>query len=474
MKTRFLPALLLLATLGFSHAAERPNIVLIFTDDQGYGDIGCFGAKDLATPHLDALAREGRRFTNFHVAQAVCTASRAALLTGCYPNRLGLHGALGPKSRVGLNPDETTLAELLKARGYATALVGKWHLGDAPAFLPTRQGFDEYFGLPYSNDMWPHHPEAKPGTYPPLPLFEGDQVIDPDVAPDEQAQLTKRYAERAVQFVDRHKDAPFFLYLAPNMPHVPLVAGEKFRGINTVRGLYGEVIAEIDWAVGEVLGALRRHGLEKNTLVIFTSDNGPWLSYGEHAGSAGPLREGKGTIWEGGTRVPCLMRWPGYIPAGTECAEPLMTIDLLPTIAAVTGAEMPARTIDGLDVRPLLTGEAGAKTPHDAYFFYYNQNELQAVTSGNWKLVLPHKYRTLGDQPRASGGVPVKYRQVFGEKPELYQLADDPGEKTDLAAQHPDRVEALLALAERARGDLGDALTGRVGSGVRPPGRLAP
>jgi arylsulfatase len=414
------------------------------------------------------MAKEGRRFTNFHVSSAVCSASRAALLTGCYHSRVGIHGALGPASKTGLHPDEMTLAELLKQKDYATAIVGKWHLGRPPELLPLRQGFDQYFGLPYSNDMWPHHPEARPGTYPPLPLIDGERVIEE--MPD-QNQLTARYTRRAIEFIERNMGGPFFLYLAHSMPHVPLFAGEKFRG-RSKRGLFGDVIEEIDWSVGEILEALKTHGIDDRTLVIFTSDNGPWLSYGDHAGSAGGLREGKGTSWEGGTRVPCLMRWPGRIPAGTECDEMLMTIDLFPTIARLTGAPLPASRIDGRDAWPLLGGETGAKSPQDAYFTYYENNQLQAVHSGKWKLVLPHTYRTLGDQARATGGIPAKYRTARVGQPELYDLSADRAEKYNLAGAQSDVVKRLLEHAGRARADLGDSLTNRKGDGVRPPGSV--
>ena len=330
------------------HADDRPpNIVIIFTDDQGYADVGCFGAKGFETPNLDRLAREGRRFTNFHVAQPVCSASRAALLTGCYPNRIGIHGALGPGSKVGIADGETTLAEVLKTRGYATGMAGKWHLGHHPRFLPVRHGFDEYLGLPYSNDMWPRHPEAIPGTYPPLPLIDGDHVVDSEITAEDQRRLTGLYTERAVSFINRHKDRPFFFYLADSMPHVPLHVSDAYHG-KSRRGLYGDVIEEIDGSVGEVMKALETNGLEKNTLVIFTSDNGPWLSYGDHAGSAQPLREGKGTCWEGGVRVPCIMRLPERIPAGTTSGVMLMTIDLLPTIARLAGAACPSTRLTGL------------------------------------------------------------------------------------------------------------------------------
>jgi len=452
--------------------SRPPNFVIILTDDQGYADVGVFGAKGFKTPNLDRMAQEGIRFTDFHVAQPVCSASRAALLTGCYPSRVGIMGALGPRSRIGLNPDEVTLAELVKARGYATAMLGKWHLGDRLEFLPTRQGFDEYFGLPYSNDMWPDHPEAKPGTYPPLPLFDADRIVNPDVTSADQCQLTTWYTQRAVDFIERNRARPFLLYVAHSMPHVPLHVSDQFKG-RSKRGLYGDVIMELDWSVGEILAALKRHNLDRDTLVVFLSDNGPWLSYGDHAGSAGRFREGKGTSWEGGTRVPFIARWPGRIPAGRVCREPAMTIDLFPTIARLAHAPLPTRPIDGLDIGPLLSGERGARNPHEAYFFYYGQNELQAVRSGRWKLVLPHTYRTLGDQPSAHGGMPVPYRQVKLAEPELYDLQRDPGERRNVASGQPEMLRRLQALAEQARATYGDSLTRRVGSGVREPGRVS-
>jgi arylsulfatase len=457
-----------------------PNLVIILTDDQGYADVGVFGAKGFKTPHLDRLAAEGRTFRNFHVAQAVCTASRVALLTGCYPNRIGLYGALGPQSKIGISSNEMTLAELVKERGYATAIFGKWHLGDVPPFLPLHHGFDEYFGIPYSNDMWPLHPDLvnlppddpKRRHYPDLPMFEGDSIVIPKVTHEDQNQLTTWCTERAVKFIEHNQERPFFLYLAHNMPHVPLHVSAKFRG-KTERGLYGDVIAEIDWSVGQILDALKRLGLEQNTWVIFTSDNGPWLSYGEHAGSAFPLREGKGTCWEGGTREPCIMRWPGRIPAGTECNDLLMTIDLFPTIAHRLRARLPSHKIDGLDVWPIISGQSHAKNPHRAYWFYYETNDLEAVISGDgrWKLQLPHTYRTLGDHPGGSDGFPATYEQRQIEKNELYNLINDVREQTNVAAQHPDVVKRLEAEAERARKDLGDTLTKRVGRGVREPGR---
>lgn len=346
--------------------------------------------------------------------------------------------------------------------------------------MPTRHGFDEYLGLPYSNDMWPFHPanlhmtpeQRRRSGYPNLPLFDNEQIVTPEVTSKDQRQLTTRYTERAVNFIDKHKERPFFLYLAHSMPHVPLHVSDKFQG-KSEQGLFGDVIEEIDWSVGEVLKALRTHGLDERTLVIFTSDNGPWLNYGNHAGSAGPLREGKGTSWEGGVREPFIARWPGVIPAGRVCNEPAMTIDLLPTIAGLIGAELPKHKIDGLDIWPLLSGAPGAANPHEAYYFYYADNELQAISCGRFKLYFPHTYRTLAGRPGGRDGQPTNYEQRQVTQPELYDLEADIGEKTDVAASHPDVVKHMLALAEKARDELGDSLTKREGSGKREPGRLA-
>ena len=470
-RTLAFPVLALLVAGPMDGAAARPpNIVLILTDDQGYADVGVYGAKGFKTPNLDRMARQGIRFTDFHVAQPVCSASRAALLTGCYPSRVGIQGALGPVSPIGLHPDEVTLAELVKQKGYATGMVGKWHLGRPAPLLPVHQGFDQYFGLPYSNDMWPFHPEAKPGTYPPLPLIEGDQVVKDGLTGADQAQLTTRYTARAVRFIEENKDRPFFLYVAHNMPHVPLYVSDKFKG-RSRQGLYGDVIMEIDWSVGQILEALKRHGLDENTLVMFLSDNGPWLSYGNHAGSARPLREGKGTCWEGGTRVPFIARWPGRIPAGRVCREMAMSIDLFPTIARLIGAELPPRKIDGLDIWPLVSAEPKATNPHQAYFFFYANNELQAVRSGQWKLLLPHTYRILPGHRGGTNGIPAQYQQARLPASELYDMMRDPEERKDLASRHPDIVERLEALASQCREELGDSLAGIKGRGVRPAGR---
>lgn len=462
-------ALAALVPRGF--AAERlPNFVIVYIDDMGYADIGPFGAQGYSTPNLDRMAAEGRVFTDFYVAQAVCSASRAALMTGCYNIRVGIQGALAHQANHGLHSNEMTFAEVVKQKGYATAIYGKWHLGHHPKFLPVNHGFDEYLGLPYSNDMWPFHPEVG-GNFPDLPLIEGTRVVDAQVTAADQEQLTTRYTERAVSFIEKNKDRPFLVYLPHAMVHVPLYVSDKFRG-KTERGLFGDVVMELDWSVGQILDTLRKLGLERDTMVVFTSDNGPWLSYGDHAGSAAPHREGKGTMFDGGCRVPCVMWWPGKIPAGTKCSTPAMTIDLLPTIAHLTGAKLPDHPIDGRNIWPLIAGEPGAASPHEAYYFYWG-NELQAVRMGRWKLHFPHTYRTLAGQPPGSGGTPSKYTQgKIGRA--LFDLESDPGETTDVAGQHPDVVARIESLADKMRADLGDSARKLEGSGRREPGRLEP
>ena len=448
--------------------SDRPNFVIIFTDDQGYADVGCFGAKGFETPNLDRMAAEGVRFTDFYVASALCTPSRAALMTGCYPQRIGLPDVLSPKgpkwaigrSEIGINSKELTIAEILKSSGYATACFGKWHLGHHPKFLPTRHGFDEYFGLPYSNDMRPENNKE----YPPLPLMEGETVIENN--PD-QRKLTTLYTERAVKFIEKNKDKPFFLYVPHSMPHVPLYVSDKFKG-KSEQGLYGDVIMEIDWSVGQILSTLDRLGIDERTLVIFTSDNGPWLSYGDHGGSAGPLREGKGTTWEGGMREPCIMWWLGKIPAGAVCNELATTMDILPTFSRLAGAKLPSKRIDGKDIWPLMSGKAGAKSPHEA-FFYYNGWQLEAVRSGKWKLHFPHSYRTLVES--GSGGIRGKERAgKLGLS--LFNLKKDIAEQHDVSAEHPEVVKRLSALADKMREDLGDSAKQMTGKNRRPPGRV--
>ena len=432
---------------GVGTPAKLPNIVLIFTDDQGYADVGCYGAQGFQTPYLDQMASEGVLFSDFYVAQPICGASRAALLTGCYPNRIGLIGAPDHNARHGIHENEVTLGELTRAQGYSTAIYGKWHLGHLPPFLPSRHGFDDYFGLPYSNDMWPFHPE-RPEDYPDLPLIEGETTVgyNPDMN-----HLTTWYTERAVSFIENNRDRPFFLYLSHSMAHVPLGVSERFRG-RSEQGLYGDVMMELDWSLGKILQTLKRLRLDEQTLVIFTSDNGPWVSYGDHSGSALPLREAKGTTWEGGVRVPCIMRWPGRISPGSVCSEPAMTIDIFPTLAALIGAELPDHPLDGRDIWPLMQGEPHAPTPHEALYFYYG-NTLEAVRCGRWKLHFPHSYRTLSGREGGSGGIPVLYDQAETDWA-LYDLQQDVGETANVYTSFPELASRLKALAEKFDQDL--------------------
>lgn len=450
-------------------AADRlPNVVVIFIDDMGYADIGPFGVEGIETPHLDRMAREGRVFSDFYVTQAVCSASRAGLLTGCYNVRVGILGALGPGAKHGINSAEITIAEICKQKEYATACYGKWHLGHHQAFLPLQHGFDDYFGLPYSNDMWPFHPTAG-NRFPDLPLIEKNKVVNRKVTARDQERLTTQYTQRAVQFIDANKDRPFFLYVPHSMVHVPLYVSDKFRG-KSERGLFGDVVMEIDWSVGQIMSALERHKIDDNTLVIFTADNGPWLSYGDHAGSVGPLREGKGTMFDGGCREPTVMWWPGKIPAGSRCSEPAMTIDILPTVAHLIGAPLPKHKIDGKNIWPLISGQEGAKSPHEAYFFYYG-DQLQAMRMGRWKLHFPHNYRSLNGGVGGTGGRPTAYEQNRIEL-SLFDLQLDPGETTDVLSRFPDVVARMNKLADDMRQDLGDTKK-FPGKGRRQPGRLS-
>ncbi len=453
-----------------------PNIVVIFMDDLGYADIGPFGARDFATPNIDQLATEGRRFTDFVTSSAVCSASRASLLTGCYHERVGIRGALGPKSRNGIHKDEMTLGELCKQKGYATACFGKWHLGLDKKFLPLQHGFDEYFGLPYSNDMWPYHPgvrhlpmEERVKRWPHLPLIEGNEIINAKMTPEDQKQLTTQYTEKSVDFINRNADKPFCLYLPHSMVHVPLYVSQNFQG-KSGAGLFGDVMMEVDWSVGQIMQAIRRNGLENDTLVIFTSDNGPWLSYGNHAGSAKPLREGKGTMHEGGYRVPTIMWWPGKIPMNTTCDELCSTIDIVPTVAKLIDGKLPDHIVDGKVITDLMFNE-GAESPHEAYFCYYENGQLQCVRDRRWKLQFPHRYRSMEGNPVGADGTPGKYKQLqIGL--ELYDLKNDVGETTNVYEQNPDVVSRLELAAEGARQDLGDSLTRRKGLGRRAAGKL--
>ena len=451
---------------------ERPNFVVIFTDDQGYGDLTCFGGDHVDTPHVDRLAREGALLSNFYVAAPVCTPSRAALMTGCYPKRVSMatgsnFGVLLAGDSKGLNPAEITMAEVLKSRGYATGCFGKWHLGDQPQFLPTRQGFDEYFGIPYSHDIHPFHPRQDHFNFPPLPLLDGERLIEADPDAD---YLTERVTERAVSFLERHKDEPFLLYVPHPIPHAPLhVSPPFFEDVPeavkaklaeedgridyaTRKELFHQAIAEIDWSVGQIVAALDKHKLRGRTLLLFTSDNGPAI------GSAGPLRGRKGSAFEGGTREPTVACWPGRIPAGYECDEVLSSMDLLPTFAGLAGARVPDdRVIDGRDIWPILSRQPGARSPHE-FLFFHQGNGLKAVRSGPWKLF------PAGEQVRGKAG------QGQGRAPALFNLDEDIGETTNVADRHPDVVARLSAAFRAFEQELGpgDQLT----DACRPAGHV--
>jgi arylsulfatase A len=450
-----------------------PNIVIIFTDDQGYSDIGVYGAKGFETPNLDKMTADGMRFTDFYVGSPVCSPSRAALLTGCYPQRVGIPSVLFPehentewnpeerRTKTGLHQDELTLAEMLRANGYATGCFGKWHLGHHKQFLPLQQGFDEYFGIPYSNDM---RPGKNPGKtpYPPLPLMDGNEVHR--FMDDDQSMLTREYTEKAVDFIKRHQNEPFFVYLPHTMPHIPLYVSADFEG-KSEKGIYGDVIEEIDWSVGQINKTLEELGLDENTLVIFATDNGPWLVYGDHGGSAEPLREGKFTTFEGGMRVPCIMKWPGKVPSGSVCHEIAATIDLLPTISAITGSQLPDHKIDGQNIQDLIFGVEGATSQKEAYF-YYNNWQLQALRSGQWKLHLPHKYSAV---IKSDEGNQYGMKNIPSEIGlSLFNLQEDIGEQNNLADQYPDIVKDLMSKADAMILELGDSET--TGSGKREAG----
>jgi arylsulfatase A-like enzyme len=449
--------------VGFLQAQTppKPNVIILLADDQGYQDLGCYGSPAIKTPRIDRMAAEGLRFTDFYVVAPVCTPSRAGLLTGCYPPRVGMgevppepalrhknpQHVLWPGSAYGLNPAETTLPELLKSQGYSTAAIGKWHLGDRPEFWPTSQGFDSYLGIPYSNDMKP------------TVLMKDKEVI---ANPADQDHLVDTYTQAAQSFIRSNQNTPFFLYLAFNSPHTPVHSDPRFQG-KSERGLYGDAIATIDWSVGQILDTLKETGLDQRTLVIYTSDNGPWLVQGEDGGSATPLRSGKMAAYDGGYRVPCVMWWPGHILPGRTCHEVAATMDLLPTAAHLSGASLPEKKIDGKDITPLLL-EEGAKGPHEA-FFYYIGNKLSGVRSGKWKLKVETTlledfgYKKL-KQPDAA--IPAG----------LYNLDWDPGEMKDVSKDHPDVVKRLQDLLAREREELGDERQKVEGKERRPAGHV--
>lgn len=446
-------------------------------DDMGYGDLSCYGAKNIQTPTLDRMADQGIRFTNFVTSQAVCSASRTSLLTGCYANRLGISGALMPRSPIGLSHDEMTIAELLKQKKYVTAIYGKWHLGDDKKFLPKNHGFDEYVGIPYSNDMWPIGYDGKPATvgtnkanYPPLPLIDGEEAVASFTTLEEQSVLTELLTNKAISFIERNRDNPFFLYLAHPMPHVPISASKAFRG-KSKQGLYGDVIQEVDANVGRLMKKIKQLGLDKNTLIIFTSDNGPWLNFGNHAGSTGGFREGKGTTYEGGHRVPCIMRWPEVIPQGLVIDQLASTLDIFTTIASITKSPLPNKKIDGVDLSLLIRGDLTQK-PREEFYYYYRKNALEAVRKDNWKLVFDHPSRSYLNQVPGKDGLPGPAPENIQMPFALYDLTSDPFEKNDVKAKFPDVVTTLEAIAEKARQDLGDDLQKRIGANVRQAAKL--
>ncbi|MEM9831789.1 MAG: sulfatase [Bacteroidota bacterium] len=420
------------ATALFSQSSvTRPNIVIIYADDMGYGDVGCYGATDIKTPHMDQIARNGIRFTEFYSVSPVCSPSRYGLMTGRYPARDGIHGVFFPESWTGMDTAEVTMADMLKEVGYATGVVGKWHLGHRREYLPLQRGFDYYFGIPYSNDM-----EA-------VVYLEGNKLVEEDV---DQRYTTRTYAEKAVQFIDDHQDEPFFLYMPHSMPHVPLYVSEKFDG-SSERGLYGDVIQELDWSVGEVLKKLQEVGVEENTIVVISSDNGPWLTMIDHGGSAGPLRCGKQTTFEGGMRVPCVMQWKAQVKPGQTIDGMHNMMDWFPTFATITGASLPAdRPIDGEDIAPVLL--EGKERQGDRFMYYANRTgEIAAYRKGDWKLKLPMER-------------PYQGRYTYpGEESHgilLFNLAEDLGEQNNLADQHPEKVAQMQQEIEQFKQELGE------------------
>ena len=444
---KILLALSLLSTSVLSlAAAEKPNIVVIFIDDMGYADIAPFGATKQKTPNLDRMATEGIKLTSFYAAP-VCSVSRAQLLTGCYGARISVPGVYHPASHSGLNPSERTIAECLKDEGYSTMAIGKWHLGDQAEFLPTRHGFDRYFGLPYSNDMQRVSTETGESV---MPLLRDDKVAEL-ITDEQQPQLTARYTDEALGFIRENKDRPFFLYFPHTPIHTPIFPGKDFQGKSS-NGRLGDWVEEIDWSTGRLLDTLRELKLDKNTLVIFTSDNGPWLTKKSDSGSAGPLRGGKGSTWEGGVRVPTLAWWPGKIPAGTTCDSVAGTIDLLPTAVALAGGNLPDKLkVDGRDISTLLFGKT-TESPRHAHFYFSGFN-LQAVRQGPWKLAVTPQGEHMGTPPP---------EDASGPEPRLYHLENDIAERVNVAAENPEVVSRLKALADTIKKEIG---------GKNPPGR---
>ena len=454
MLKRIIYLIILLVIFSCEKNNNSPNIIFILTDDLGYGDLSSYGSETIKTTNIDKLAEDGVKLTSYYAAQPVCSASRAAILTGAYPNRIGIYNAFGPTSNSGINHDEYTLAEMLKDNGYKTGIFGKWHLGSIKEFFPTKHGFDEFYGILYSNDMWRWHPEYPEGYPQDLLLYRNETAIKEIV---DQSNLTKDITTESINFIKKNKDQPFFLYIAHPQPHVPLFVSEDFTNI-TGKGLYADVVTEIDYSVGRIITYLEENDLSDNTILVFTSDNGPWLSYGDHSGSSGIYREGKGTTWEGGVRVPSIIKFPnGLKPSIID--EPVMAIDWMPTFANITKSKLSQNKIDGKDIWPLLSGEVN-QTPHKKLYFYYRVNELHSIRMNEWKIQFSRTYRSLNGREGGKDGVPVKYDMNLIENNELYNLSSDPEEKINVYDRFPEIAKKMEKLGEEARIELGDNLLG--------------
>ena len=462
---KFILCYTIFLSISCENRVKPPNIIIIFTDDQGYGDLGCYGAEGFETPNIDSMAEDGMLFTDFYVSQAVCSASRASLMTGSYAERVGIQGALSPWAVNGLDPDTETIAKLLKRHGYRNAIFGKWHLGHRIEYLPLQNGFDEYSGLICSNDMWPVDYDGNPldedkrSYYPPMSFWKGNKPISNIETLSDQAQITKQITELSVDFIERNKNKPFFLYVPHPMPHQPIAASDKFLGKSEL-GLYGDVTMEIDWSVGQILDALKKNSIDDNTLVIYASDNGPWLNYGKWGGSSGPLREGKGTMWEGGARVPCIMRWPNKIAPDQTITKIASTIDIYPTIAEIVGDEIKGYKNDGFSLMPILNGDERSD-PRKELYYYYGE-KLIAVRKEKWKLVFPHTYRSYEGVEPGKNLYPGPYNRGRSGL-ELYDLINDIGEKKNVARLFPEIVQELELVGDVARLKLGDKLTDKIG-----------
>ena len=461
MLKRIIYLIILLVIFSCEKNNNSPNIVFILADDLGYGDLSSYGSQTIETINIDKLADDGVKLTSYYAAQPVCSASRAAILTGAYPNRIGIYNAFGPTSDSGISHNEYTLAEMLKENGYKTGIFGKWHLGSKKEFFPTNHGFDEFYGILYSNDMWRWHPEYPEGYPQDLLLYRNENALKEII---DQSNLTKDITTESINFIEKNKGNPFFLYIAHPQPHVPLFVSEDFEDL-TGNGLYADVIKEIDYSVGRVLDKIEESGLTENTIVVFTSDNGPWLSYGNHSGSSGIFREGKGTTWEGGVRVPSIIKFPNGLKPN-EIDEPIMAIDWMPTFADITRSKLSQNKIDGKDIWPLLSGEVD-QSPHEELYFYYRVNELHSIRMKDWKIQFPRTYRSLNGKDGGKDGVPVKYDMNLVDKNELYNLKDDPQERINVYDKFPEIAKKMEELAEKARVELGDNLKGRKGKGNR-------